>query len=193
MMQFTLSLYALFRTRRAELRSHIDSKNIQQLKEQIAEEKARAKLNMLSNSASRKGPGAKAALGTKWEEIGTERPATGTEIRNEGLAAALVTKFEFEGDEWDGFKIPNLAVDSFIKVREKYFRPAPAPVQGEAKYLPMLSLAGELYLHVIAGQMLAYQIGYYRMDTVLMLPLVEIVIGLERFFPTFQRRCEVPF
>jgi len=193
MMQFTLSLYALFRTRRAELRSHIDSKNIEQLKAQIAEEKARAKLERLSSSARCKGPDATAVLGTKWEEIGTERPKTGTEISNEGLAAALETKLEFEKTEWEAFQVSNLTVDSFIEVQKKYLRPAPVPVEGEAKYLPMLSLAGELYLHVIAGQILAYQIGYYRMDTVLMLPLVEMVIGLERFFPTFQRRCEVPF
>lgn len=56
----------------------------------------------------------------------------------------------------------------------------------------MVCLAGELYLHVVLGQLLAYQIGYYKMDTVLMLPLVELIIAVERFFPTIQRQCQVP-
>jgi hypothetical protein len=191
MMQFTLSLYTLFRTRRTELRSHIDRQNIQQLAEEIAEKKKRANLLERSWSGSRKVADA-ALVGTKWEEIGTEKPNTGKEISNQGLATALESKAEFEKTELDEFKVSGLSADSYIMVRDKYFRPAAEPVKGEAKYLQMLSLAGELYLHVIAGQLLAYQIGYYRMDTVLMLPLVELVIGVERFFPTFQRRCEVP-
>ena len=192
MMQFTLSLYTLFRTRRAELRSHIDRQHIQQLAEEKAEEKKRANLQERAWSGSRKVADATALLGTKWEEIGTDRPKTGQEISNQGLATALESKVEFGKTELDGFKVLNLTAECYIKVRDKYLRPAAVPVKGEAKYLQMLSLAGELYLHVIAGQLLAYQIGYYRMDTVLMLPLVELVIGVERFFPTFQRRCEVP-
>jgi hypothetical protein len=123
MLQFTLSLYVLFRTRRAELRSHIDKKNIEELKAQISRDKARAKLKQQSSTY-------------------------------------------------------NVHLDN-------------VEPQGSDKYLTMLNLAGELYLHVVLGIALAYQIGYYRIDTVFMLPLVEIIIATERFFPTIQRRCEV--
>jgi hypothetical protein len=125
MIQFTLSLYALFRTRRAELRSHIDVKNIEELRAETSKEKECAKLKQQSSTY-------------------------------------------------------NMHLDSEIVEPE-----------GNDKYLTMLNLAGELYLHVVLGIALAYQIGYYRIDTVLMLPLVEIIIATERFYPTIQLRCEV--
>ena len=123
-----MSIYALFRTRRAELRSHIDTKHIEQLKQDIERERQEAKLGKSSSHFARK-------------------------VRKEEIVQPT----------------------------------------GMDKMLPRLCLAGELYLHIIIGQMLAYQIGYYRMDTVLMLPLVELIIAVERFFPTVQRQCEVRY
>ena len=52
MMQFTSSLYSLFRTRRAELRSHIDKKHVANLKEEIAKEREQAKIKAKSKSTT---------------------------------------------------------------------------------------------------------------------------------------------
>jgi hypothetical protein len=120
MMQFTISLYALFRTRREELRSHIDKQTAAEIKAQAAKEEKKSAISEKKVKLSATTPGA-------YEKV-----------------------------------------------------------------LPIVCLAGELYLHIIVGQFIAYQIGYFRMDTVLLLPLVEIIVFVERFFPTVQRQCQVP-
>jgi len=52
MMQFTSSLYSLFRMRRAELRSHLDKKHVANLKEEIAKEREQAKIKAKSKSTT---------------------------------------------------------------------------------------------------------------------------------------------
>jgi len=63
-------------------------------------------------------------LGLKWKETGSEKPS-GTEIKNELLAAALQTKLgyfvELTKEEWDKLQIPNLSRDSYIKAGNRYF------------------------------------------------------------------------
>ena len=60
---------------------------------------------------------------------------------------------------------------------------------GRDKHMQRMCVVGELYLHVLIGQFVAYHIGYYRADTVLLLPVVEIVCAFERFFPSVERQC----
>ena len=64
------------------------------------------------------------ALGTKWTNVGRERPASGTELFNEALSAALRKKHEFSKEEVEKFKVGLLKVDCFIKVGEEYFEEA---------------------------------------------------------------------
>jgi len=53
--------------------------------------------------------------GFKWKEVGTERPQSGTEIRNSALAEALRHKTEFSHAEWEHWG-RTLTYDSYIKV-----------------------------------------------------------------------------
>ncbi len=57
-------------------------------------------------------------------------------------------------------------------------------------HLRNMCWAGELYLHVLIGQLVAYHMGCYKVDTVLVLPVVEIVCAFERFFPSIERQCQ---
>ena len=76
-------------------------------------------------------------LGSKWKEVGLDKPANGNEIFNEALAAALSEKLEFTKKEVDKFKVKDLAVDSFIKVRNDYFEQAAAkdPPEGTVGWI----------------------------------------------------------
>jgi hypothetical protein len=63
--------------------------------------------------------------GLKWEELGSERPASGTEIHNSSLAMALKgKKTEFSREEFKVFKVFYLTSDSYIQAGDKYFKPA---------------------------------------------------------------------
>jgi hypothetical protein len=64
------------------------------------------------------------ALGLNWKETGSEKPATGTEIKNDLLAAALQEKVDFKKEEWDEFQVADLSSDSYIKAGHRYFKPA---------------------------------------------------------------------
>jgi len=64
------------------------------------------------------------ALGLKWEEIGSEKPATGTEIESVPLAQALQQTFEFTNEEFHKFEISKMSRDSYISAGGKYFKPA---------------------------------------------------------------------
>ncbi len=64
------------------------------------------------------------ALGLKWKETGSEKPATGTEIKSKLLAAALQEKVEFKIEEWDKFQVTDPSSDSYIKAGNRYFKPA---------------------------------------------------------------------
>jgi Ca2+-binding EF-hand superfamily protein len=60
----------------------------------------------------------------KWKDVGSEKPSTGTEIKNEPLAAALQEKVEFKEEEWDQFDLADLSADSYIKAGNHYFTQA---------------------------------------------------------------------
>jgi hypothetical protein len=90
------------------------------------------------------------SIGLKWEEVGLKRPTTGTEIRNEALAAALRQKAELTPkeaeltltpQEFTECKVGTLSYDSYIKVTDKYWKPAdPCAVCGQTK--PRCTCAG---------------------------------------------------
>ena len=55
--------------------------------------------------------------------MGTEKPASGTELTNAALSEALKTEHEFTKDSWESFGVKGLTVSHFILVGEKYFQP----------------------------------------------------------------------
>ncbi len=59
-----------------------------------------------------------------WKETGSEKPSTGIEIKNEFLAAALLTKVEFKKEEWKTFQVFGLFSNSYIKAGDCYFKSA---------------------------------------------------------------------
>jgi hypothetical protein len=69
-------------------------------------------------------------LGLRWEAVGSEKPTSGTEIVNEGLAATLKPRTshsrnpELTPSEWDRFVGTGLCSDCYIRVGGKYFKPA---------------------------------------------------------------------
>ena len=63
-------------------------------------------------------------LGLKWIEMDSDKPTRGTEIESDRLAEALQSKATFKREEWEEFQVHNLSSDSFIKVGDKFFKPA---------------------------------------------------------------------
>ncbi len=63
-------------------------------------------------------------LGFKWRETGSKQPSTGTEIKNDVLAAALLEKVEFKKEEWEQFQVVNLSSENYIKAGNCYFKPS---------------------------------------------------------------------
>jgi hypothetical protein len=60
-----------------------------------------------------------------WQDVGSEQPQTGTEIKNENLAKALQQqKCVFTQKETDDFRLLDVSVESYIKVNRTYFKPA---------------------------------------------------------------------
>ena len=47
----------------------------------------------------------------------------GTAVNNALLAAALLLKMEFTAEEYEEFRVPRLAFDSYVKIGNRYFRP----------------------------------------------------------------------
>jgi hypothetical protein len=68
-------------------------------------------------------------LGLQWKEAGSEKPS-GTEIKNELLAAALEKKVEFKKEAWERFQVADLSRDSYIKAGNRYFKPVCARLVG---------------------------------------------------------------
>jgi hypothetical protein len=64
------------------------------------------------------------ALGLKWTEAGSEKPSTGTDIKNDLLAAALQKQVECKNEEWGKFQVAGLSSSSYIKIGDRYFKPA---------------------------------------------------------------------
>ena len=77
-----------------------------------------------TGDAARGGLVALPTLALKWREAGSEVRTKGTEIKNERLAAALQSNATFRKEEWEGFQVQNVTMDSCIKVGESYFIPA---------------------------------------------------------------------
>jgi hypothetical protein len=69
-----------------------------------------------------------------WKDVGSEI-STGTEIKNELLAAALLEKVEFKKEEWDKFHLTDLSSDSYIKAGNRYFKPAEKFFWDEKKWV----------------------------------------------------------
>ena len=65
-----------------------------------------------------------AASGLNWSNVGTTKPANGTELTNESLATALQKKNAFLETEWAAFNITDLCYEQYIKAGESYFQPA---------------------------------------------------------------------
>ena len=61
--------------------------------------------------------------GSRWKEVGPEKPMKGAEIENEALAAALKEGLEITGEALDKINVP-LSHDSYIKVGDTYYQAA---------------------------------------------------------------------
>ena len=63
-------------------------------------------------------------IGMKWEEIGLEKPITGTEITETALSNALQRgKMTFSREEYACFKFKDLSYNSWILAGDRYFAP----------------------------------------------------------------------
>lgn len=76
-------------------------------------------------------PACELSSGLKWRNIGSNKPSTGTLLRNSDLASGLASMTEFTPDEWeftqdawDKFGITGLRTDHYIESNKSYFRPA---------------------------------------------------------------------
>ena len=64
------------------------------------------------------------ALGLRWIDVGHFRPAHGTELSCDLLAAALPRQLEFTPAEWGQFNMGKLQRDSYVKARNgRFYRP----------------------------------------------------------------------
>ena len=69
-------------------------------------------------------------LGSRWKNVGAEKPTSGKELTKKELAEALKRKSPFEGDivditeqEWNASGLNRLRTDNFIKSGDSYFQP----------------------------------------------------------------------
>jgi len=75
-------------------------------------------------------------VGLKWKDAGSSMPATGREIHNPMLMQALQqNRLNFSKTEFEQFAMPDLLEDSFIKVDEKYFKPAASEITLEMQHV----------------------------------------------------------
>ena len=77
----------------------------------------------LFGSSGNSNPKAHFTLGSRWKNVGVDRPQGGRELSNAKLATALASKTMFLGDEWEEFGITDLREDDYIKSNASYFRP----------------------------------------------------------------------
>ena len=91
--------------------------------------------------------------GAKWENVGLETPKTGTEIKHEALAAALMRQAEFTEEELDAMKVRNVVKDeSYIKVGGMYIKTVasyvpPLLLRGKSKFRTIPIIAAALHGH----------------------------------------------
>jgi len=67
------------------------------------------------------------ALGLKWDEVGSKKPTTGSEIKNDKLASLLKGvkgQIVFTKEQFYKFNILHISTDSYIKAGDCYFKPA---------------------------------------------------------------------
>ena len=65
-------------------------------------------------------------MALKWKNVGTACPHVGTEIKNEGLHAALQKgKCEFDPRDFTGFGVVKLSADDYIRVNNQFYQPIP--------------------------------------------------------------------
>ena len=75
--------------------------------------------------------------GLKWKDIGMDKPSTGTELQNTGLATDLLSnKVDFSRSELDSFQMPSLTFDDYIKVGDRYYQPADVVVDDVSNGIP---------------------------------------------------------
>jgi hypothetical protein len=97
--------------------------------------------------------------GLTWVRVGVERPRVGNEIRNASLASALLEKAEFSEEEWDCFKVSNLAYVSYIKVGDSYWKPGGMPFV--KRYLVPPGNTGEIDFSAASLENATYEFRYY--------------------------------
>jgi hypothetical protein len=68
----------------------------------------------------------KAPDGLTWEEVSNTSVQAGIAVHNVGLEAALPLRLQFKKEELDTWKVPHLRHDSYVRVGDKWYRPAAA-------------------------------------------------------------------
>ena len=68
-----------------------------------------------------------AVPGLLWEEVGTEKPESGSEIKNAGLAKALQHRTKFTVEALKKWNVVDLTFENYIEVGGKYFKPSAKP------------------------------------------------------------------
>jgi hypothetical protein len=63
------------------------------------------------------------ASGLRWTELGKDKPMSGTEVANAGLAAALLQhRLQFTKKDLDTFHLSGVSLNSYIKLGSNYFQ-----------------------------------------------------------------------
>ena len=57
--------------------------------------------------------------GLRWRDCGQDRPAKSSELKHDLLAWTLVGKVAFTQDEWNQFRLPNIPINTSIKVGDQ--------------------------------------------------------------------------
>jgi hypothetical protein len=60
----------------------------------------------------------------KWINVGPTKPSKGRELKNVGLAKALIANTEFTKQRFDDLDVLDLRMDDFIMSGDSYFKPA---------------------------------------------------------------------
>ena len=99
--------------------------------------------------------------GLKWDAV-LVRPVSGTQIKNEGLAATLPTKSDFTQEEVDGFELDTsfLSRDSYITVGDNHFRPLPEKMPSMIKVIGL-----NLTFFLLASFTLGIFLGYSQVHS----------------------------
>jgi CRP-like cAMP-binding protein len=90
--------------------------------------------------------------GLKWEDIGAEKPMTGSQVKNARLAQALQHKLEFTREELDSFNLKNLTYDAFCKSGAKFFRPVEEEDEVEEEEEEVWEQIAELVEEEVVGE-----------------------------------------